>query len=159
MYKGFEPVVDKDCSILILGSFPSVISRKNEFYYGNKRNRFWRMLEAAFDEKIEDSIESKKKCLLKHNIALWDILQYCDIEGSSDSDIKEHNSKPVNLIGFLEEYPNIEMIICNGKKSFELAKKYFPELDIEVKCLPSTSPANTRFDMNEWLEALNKKRK
>lgn len=152
MNKGFEAVIDDKCTTLILGSFPSVVSRKNQFYYGNKSNRFWAVLSAAFDEKFEDTIEAKTAFILKHHIALWDILELCSIEGSSDSDINKLNSKPVDLPRLLKKYPNIQKIICNGKKAFELLNLHFKNLDIPIICLPSTSPANVRFNINCWLD-------
>lgn len=154
MNKGFEAVVDNNSTILILGSFPSVVSRKNQFYYGNKSNKFWKVLKMVFNEDFGDDAKEKTDFVLKHNIALWDILQLCDIEGSSDSDINLTNSKPVDLNGFLKEYPNISKIICNGKKAFELVNLYFPNIEIPLYQLPSTSPANTRFSFEAWLEVL-----
>ena len=84
----FEPVCDEKSRILILGTFPSVKSRENAFYYGHPQNRFWKVLAALLDENIPSSIEEKKKMLLKHGIAIWDVISSCDIEGSSDSSIR-----------------------------------------------------------------------
>lgn len=69
-FTGFEPLVDNDSEILILGSFPSVISRTNNFYYGNPQNRFWKMLATIFNENLPQSIENKKELCRKHKIAL-----------------------------------------------------------------------------------------
>ena len=84
----FPPVVDENCRILVLGSFPSVKSREDGFFYGHPQNRFWRMLAAIFDEDIPVDIPAKKAFLLRHHIALWDVIASCEIEGSSDASVK-----------------------------------------------------------------------
>ena len=81
----FPPVVDENCRTLILGSFPSVKSREDGFFYGHPQNRFWRMLAAVFGEKVPAYIPAKKALLLRHHIALWDVIASCEIEGSSDA--------------------------------------------------------------------------
>ena len=148
--EGFEPVYDSDSKVLILGSFPSVKSREEGFYYGNKQNRFWKTLELIYGEKINDSILSKKQFLLSHRLALWDIVSSCDIEGSMDADIKNPIIAP---IGMLLNNTNIETVLCNGKKSFSLFTANF-QFSIKVLCLPSTSPANVRFNIELWKNAL-----
>lgn len=150
---GFEPVFDNESKILILGSFPSVISRKENFYYGNKQNKFWKMLENIYNTTLS-SIEEKKKFLLNHKIALWDIVESCDIEGSLDINIK--NIKIVDLYRVLPPNTNISKILCNGKKSYELTSKYLQKENINIECIymPSTSPANIRFDISEWTKVL-----
>lgn len=127
MFQGFEPIFDRDSKLLILGSFPSVKSRETNFYYGNKQNRFWRVLEQTFCESAVESIESKKKLLQKHKIALWDIVKTCEIKGSSDSDLKCLEAVDLSLI---LNFAKIEKIICNGVKAFELFKKYYPSLTV-----------------------------
>ena len=153
MKQGFKPVYDSNSMILILGSFPSEKSIKEGFYYYNKQNRFWKMLSTTFGEDIGDSIEEKKAFLLAHNIALWDVLDGCNIKGSSDNDITLENSSPVALDKLFYK-TNIKKIICNGKKAFELFNIHFKNFDIPAICLPSTSPANVRFDMSKWSEEL-----
>ena len=136
----FEPVYDKDSEILILGTLPSVKSRENNFYYGHKQNRFWKVLATLLKEPVPDTIEEKKAMLLAHRIALWDVIQSCDIKGSSDSSIK--NVQPTD-IGMILEKTNITRIYANGNKAGQLYKRYqFPVTGIEAMVLPSTSPAN-----------------
>ena len=148
--KGFEPVYDKNSEILILGSFPSVISREVGFYYGNRRNRFWSLLGKIFREEIGENVDSKKAFLLKHGIALWDIAESCDVKGSSDSEIKNVSVVDLDII---LNVADIGLIICNGKKSYEIFSKNY-DLPIKSVCLPSTSPANVSFDESKWFDAL-----
>ena len=110
----FEPVYDKASEILILGTLPSVKSRENNFYYGHKQNRFWKVLATLLKEPVPHTIEEKKAMLLAHRIALWDVIQSCDIKGSSDSSIK--NVQPTD-IGMILEKTNITRIYANGNKA------------------------------------------
>lgn len=145
-----EPIFDKNSKILILGSFPSVKTREVGFYYGNKYNRFWKVLENLYGEKITETKEAKIDFLLKEKIALWDVIYKCDIVGSSDSSIK--NVIPSDL-EFILENSKIEKIFCNGNKSFELYKKYQEErTKIKAEKLPSTSPANARYSIEKLSE-------
>ena len=150
----FEPVYDKASEILILGTLPSVKSRENNFYYGHKQNRFWKVLATLLKEPVPDTIEEKKAMLLARRIALWDVIQSCDIKGSSDSSIK--NVQPTD-IGMILEKTNITRIYANGNKAGQLYKRYqFPVTGIEAMVLPSTSPANAAWNMerlvNEWMQ-------
>lgn len=147
----FEPVYDKDSEILILGTLPSVKSRENNFYYGHKQNRFWKVLAALLKEPLPDTIEEKKAMLLAHRIALWDVIQSCDIKGSSDSSIK--NVQPTD-IGMILEKTNVTQIYANGNKAGQLYKRYqFPVTGIEATVLPSTSPANAAWSLERLCEA------
>lgn len=127
-------------------------SRKVEFYYGNRQNRFWKILCGFFGEAVPESTEEKIALLLRHNVALWDIVTECEIEGSSDASIK--NYKVAELDKVLSVSP-IKLIILNGGKSFEIFKKFYGEIAVPYIKLPSTSPANTRCDEGEWYRALN----
>ncbi len=147
----FEPVYDKDSEILILGTLPSVKSRENNFYYGHKQNRFWKVLATLLKEPVPDTIEEKKAMLLAHRIALWDVIQSCDIKGSSDSSIK--NVQPTD-IGMILEKKNVTQIYANGNKAGQLYKRYqFPVTGIEATVLPSTSPANAAWSFDRLCEA------
>ena len=147
----FEPVYDKDSEILILGTLPSVKSRENNFYYGHKQNRFWKVLATLLKEPLPDTIEEKKAMLLAHRIALWDVIQSCDIKGSSDSSIK--NVQPTD-IGMILEKTNMTQIYANGNKAGQLYKRYqFPITGIEATVLPSTSPANAAWSLARLCEA------
>lgn len=146
----FEPVYDKASEILILGTLPSVKSRENNFYYGHKQNRFWKVLATLLKEPVPDTIEEKKAMLLAHRIALWDVIQSCDIKGSSDSSIK--NVQPTD-IGMILEKTNITRIYANGNKAGQLYKRYqFPVTGIEAMVLPSTSPANAAFSVDKLVD-------
>lgn len=150
---GFEPVYDKDSKLLILGSFPSVKSRKIDFYYGNKQNRFWKTICSFFGENIPESVDEKKEFLLRNNIALWDIVTECEIEGSKDSTIK--NFKIAALEKVLQN-SEISFIILNGSTAFDIFCKSYGDIDIEFKKLPSTSPANPTFKCEEWYSVLRR---
>ena len=149
----FEPVYDRASEILILGTLPSVKSRENNFYYGHKQNRFWKVLATLLKEPVPDTIEEKKAMLLAHRIALWDVIQSCDIKGSSDSSIK--NVQPTD-IGMILEKTNITRIYANGNKAGQLYKRYqFPVTGIEAMVLPSTSPANAAWSKKRLLTKWN----
>lgn len=154
MFDCFEPVIDKKSKVLILGSFPSVKSREINFYYGNKQNRFWKVLEEFFDEKVPENADGKRAFLLAHHIALWDIIGSSTIKGSSDNElVKKIDS--VNIIPkLLQDFPTIQAVICNGKASYNLTTKYFP--NITAIYLPSTSPANVSFKKEAWFEMFKK---
>ncbi len=148
----FEPVFDEHSRVLILGTFPSVKSRENGFYYGHPQNRFWKLLAALTEQEVPGTIEEKKVFLLKNRIAIWDVIAECEIIGSSDSSIK--NVVPNDLQRILRQAP-VCRIFANGGKAYELYQKYsYPVLKRECKKLPSTSPANAAFQMErlkkEW---------
>ena len=146
------PVYDKNSEILILGSFPSVKSREQGFFYGHPQNRFWKVTAAVFGEEVPGSIEEKKAFLLRNHIAVWDVIESCEILGSSDSSIK--NVKANDLTKLLEN-TRISLLFVNGKTAEKMYNKYvFPILGRECICLPSTSPANAAWNterlISEW---------
>lgn len=144
------PVFDNKSRILILGSFPSVKSREGCFFYHHPQNRFWKVLSAITDEPLPETIEEKKSLLLKHGIAVWDVIASCDIYGSSDSSIK--NVIPNDLSVILKDAP-IESIYSNGATSYNLYKKYlFKQTNIEAIKLPSTSPANAACSLEKLIK-------
>lgn len=153
LIRGFEPVYDDESRVLILGSFPSVKSRQVEFYYGNKQNRFWKTLASFFGEAIPETTDEKRAFLFKNKIALWDIVTECEIVGSQDATIK--NFKVADIKTLLQN-SKIGFIILNGSKAFDIYEKYCGGGRVPFKKLPSTSPANTRFDEKEWHNALSK---
>ena len=149
----FEPVYDENSEILILGTFPSVRSRQTEFYYGHPQNRFWRVLARLTGEEVPQSIEEKRSLLLRHGIALWDVLRSCDIRGSSDSSIR--NAEPTDIRRILEA-AHIRAIYANGGTTARLYRKYQqPQLGIPIIPLPSTSPANAGWSLDrlcaQWM--------
>ena len=148
----FEPVINKDSRILILGSFPSVKSRENNFYYGHPQNRFWKLLARIYEADVPQTIEEKKLFLLEHHIAVWDVIESCTIIGSSDSSIKD---VVVNDFSMILKNSRIETIYVNGGKAYELYHRYAEkQTGISAVKLPSTSPANAAWNLDrlcmEW---------
>ena len=147
----FAPVFDRNSEILILGTFPSVKSRENNFYYGHPQNRFWKVLAAIRACPVPQTTEEKKKFLLEQHIAIWDVIERCDIIGSSDSTIK--NVTPADLSLILKQAP-IRNIYGNGGKACELYQKYSrPLTGREIIRLPSTSPANAAWTLERLISA------
>jgi len=142
-------IYSKESKVLILGSFPSVKSRKISYYYGHKMNRFWKVLSFLFKEDIPDDNDSRTEFILRHNLALWDVIESCEIVGSSDSSIK--NVK-VNDIKSISNNSNLRLIICNGNKAYDLYQKHVEGVDIPVIKLPSTSPANAGWSLERLCE-------
>ena len=141
----FPPCFDKHSKILILGSFPSVKSREQMFFYGHPQNRFWIVVASVFDDEVPNTIPEKKKFLKKHHIALWDVIGSCDIEGSSDSSIE--NVEANNLSQILDN-ADILGVFVNGKTAEKYYKKYTEgKTGIKAVCLPSTSPANAAWSI------------
>jgi len=141
-----EPVYYKDSKVLILGSFPSIVSRKNLFYYAHPQNRFWKVMSIIFDEEIID----RKEFLKSHKIALWDVISSCEINGSSDSSIK--NVIP-NDISLILENTNVKCIFTVGRTAYNLYNKYiFKDVNVEAMLLPSTSPANAQKKLEDLVQ-------
>ena len=115
------PFYDKESKILILGSFPSVKSREQKFFYGHPQNRFWKVLAQVFADEVPNTVPEKKAFLKKHHIALWDVIGACDIEGSSDSSI---TNVIVNDLSKILETGEIRAIFVNGKTAEKYYKKY-----------------------------------
>lgn len=141
------PIYDCNSKILILGSFPSVKSREVCFFYGHPQNRFWKVTSAVFLCSEPKSIEEKRSFLLSNGIALWDVIASCDIEGSSDSSIK--NVVPNDLTPILN-HAQIKQIFVNGKTAQKYYNQYIREIiQREAVCLPSTSPANAMWSVEQ----------
>lgn len=135
-----DPVFNDKSRILILGSMPSPLSRKEGFYYGNPQNRFWRVLGAVFSENTPQGNEEKEAFLLRHHIALWDVLASCRIDGADDSSIKD---PAANNLSDVLAHADIQAIFTTGRKAWQLYRRYiFPMTGIPAGYLPSTSPAN-----------------
>jgi len=140
MPKSFSPIANEHSRILILGTMPSVESRKAGFYYAHPRNRFWQVIADSFGKPLPQSAEDKTRLLLANHIALWDVLDSCEISGSADSSIR----RPVyNNIASLISGKPIQKILCNGTKAYKLCLSR--ELSLPVSCMPSTSPANAAW--------------
>lgn len=127
----FPPVVDPACRVLVLGSFPSVKSREEGFFYGHPRNRFWPLMAALFGEAVPQSIPEKRALLLRHHIALWDVIARCDITGSADSSIRD--AVPVDM-GQITQVCRLTRVYCNGALSGRLYGKYLqPSLGLSAQ--------------------------
>lgn len=124
---------------------PSIISRKNNFYYANPSNRFWKIINNIFKVDLKTN-KAKKAFLLKNKIALWDVIKSCDINGSSDASIK---NVVVNDIDLIIKNSQIKNIYCTGKKSYELFIKYFPQYVSMTTILPSPSSANASYNLEK----------
>ena len=146
----FRPLYDAQSRVLILGSFPSIKSREQRFFYGHPQNRFWRVLSALFGEDVPTTIEEKTALILRRHLALWDTIASCEITGSSDASIKNvvaNDLRPI-LNG-----AEIRAIFCNGGTSLKWYNKLLrDELGREAGVLPSTSPANAQWTLERLTE-------
>ena len=152
----FGPLYNEDSGILILGSIPSPASREVGFYYGHPRNRFWQMLAELYGMPLPESIEEKKALVLSYGLALWDVIEECDIIGASDSSVK--NAVPTDIPSLLGK-TQIQTILCNGALSKKIYDQYqLPRTGIPAQKMPSTSPANAAWSLErleeEWGRAL-----
>lgn len=152
----FDPVYDADSEILILGSLPSVKSRQTQFYYGHPQNRFWKVLAAIFQEPVPATVEEKRRFLLRHHIALWDVISQCVIEGSSDASIRDVVPADLDVV---MHHSKISRILCNGQTALKYYRKYQEkQTGIKALGLPSTSPANAAWSLerltDSWQQAV-----
>lgn len=146
----FSPVFDSESRVLVLGTMPSPKSREQGFYYSHPRNRFWPVLAKLFGEEQPESPEGKRAFCLRNKIALWDVLAECDIEGASDSSIK--NAVP-NDFSEIFETADIKAVFCTGAAAGKLYKKFIePKTGIPAVVLPSTSPANAKIGIEKLAE-------
>ena len=150
----FGPLYNEDSGILILGSIPSPASREVGFYYGHPRNRFWQMLAELYGMPLPESIEEKKALALSHGLALWDVIEECDIIGASDSSVK--NAMPTDIPSLLGK-TRIRTILCNGALSKKIYDQYqLPRTGIPAQKMPSTSPANAAWSLERLKEKWGK---
>ena len=146
-----EPVFDTESRVLILGTMPSPKSREVQFYYGHPQNRFWRVLAAVLGEEVPRSVPEKKAMLLRHRIALWDVLAECEITGASDSSIRNPVANDLSVI--LGHAP-VQAVFTTGATAWKLyTRLQKPHTGIEAVRLPSTSPANCAVKMEALTEA------
>ena len=165
-----EPVWNEKSRVLILGTLPSPSSRERGFFYMHAQNRFWKTVFSVFGEELKisgpmlknctenskiDAIKERKDFLIRHNLALWDVLQKCDIDGASDSSIK--NAVPNDFTEIFER-ADIKKVFCTGKTAFRFWKKfcaahYEKKYAVSAACLPSTSPANAACSLEKLIEA------
>ena len=139
----FPPIVDENCRVLVLGSMPSVTSLERQQYYGHKQNYLWPMMFQIFEEPYSDDYAVKRQLLLRHHVALWDVLASCEREGSLDSNITDEVCNAIPAL--LAEHPAIKYLLFNGGKAFQSFKRNFPALleQMDYYQMPSTSPAHT----------------
>jgi len=150
----FKPIVFKDTKVLILGSFPSIKSFENNFYYAHSSNQFWKILEAVTSYPINN--RDQKLWLLKEaKLGLWDMIKVCSRENSLDSSLE--NEEVNDIAGFLEDHPSIQKVAFTGKKSEALFKTHFSYLDIATVYLPSPSAAYAKMSFGEKVVQYRKK--
>ena len=146
----FPPLYDARSRVLILGSFPSIKSREQMFFYGHPQNRFWRVIPALFGENIPTTIEEKKSLILRNHLALWDTIASCEITGSSDASI---TNVVANDLRPILNGAEIRAIFCNGATSFQWYNRLLrDDLGREAIQLPSTSPANAQWTLPRLTE-------
>ncbi|WP_166922499.1 DNA-deoxyinosine glycosylase [Flavobacterium poyangense] len=149
----FPPFSSAQSNVLILGTMPGIKSLELNQYYGHNQNNFWKFLFLILKEDFSNDYETRKALLQKNNIAIWDVLQYCDRVGSLDSAIK--NEVANDFESFLKEHPKITTILFNGQKAAAFFKKYVVlEKSYQLITLPSSSPANAgktfESKLDEW---------
>lgn len=142
----FEPFFDENSKILILGSFPSIKSREENFYYQHSKNRFWKIFELLFDCKLQ-TIYDQKLFLKIHHIALWDVIASCKIKNSDDKTISYAKANDINVI---LNKAKIEKIFVLGKIASKYFVKFYP--DIKFFELPSSSPANMSYSLEDLVQ-------
>lgn len=154
----FAPIASQDATILILGTMPGIKSLELNQYYGHNQNNFWKFMFLILQEDFSNDYQTRKALLQKNNIALWDVLQFCDRIGSLDSAIKNEIANDFET--FLEQHPNIKTILFNGQKAAAFFKKYVHlKKEYHLITLPSTSPANAgktfQSKLEDWQEAIS----
>lgn len=146
-----SPEFDKSSTVLILGSFPSVKSREQAFFYGHPQNRFWKVISAVFGKDVPSSVLEKKAFLRSVGVALWDVIAECEITGSSDTSIKNVKANDLSVV---LRGSDIRKIFVNGKTALTYYDKLIKnKIGIEAICLPSTSPANASFSLERLIDA------
>jgi hypoxanthine-DNA glycosylase len=150
----FEPVVFDNSEILILGTFPSLKSFENNFYYSHPKNQFWEILSIIFNDKKPNTIEEKKEFLKKHKIALWDSICKAKRKNGNSRDDNLEVIEPCNIKELLKKHPNIKKIAVTSRLAERVIKKHFPEIDIIY--LPSPSPLNARLNLKKKAEIWKK---
>lgn len=147
----FPPIVDQNARILLLGTMPGERSIRMQQYYGHAGNQFWKILFSLFNEPLSNDYEIRKGLLLRNNIALWDVLQYCEGKGSADSAIR--NEVPNDFSSFFYSNPKIKHIFLTSKKANAFYDKYIGKSsEKEYYLLPSPSRANTWKNFEKKLE-------
>lgn len=150
----FGAFYDKNSRVLILGTIPSPKSREQGFYYGHPQNRFWRVLSDILEEEFPETVEERKALLSRNRIALWDVLESCEIKGASDTSIKAPKANDMNII---LKFSDIKAVFTTGAKATELYRRLcYPECGVASMRLPSTSPANCGCKYETLIEEYRK---
>ena len=149
--RSFEPIIDENSKLLILGTLPGPESLRKHQYYANPNNQFWKIIYNVFKEENIGSTYNEKVCfLLKHELAIWDIFYSADRKGALDADIK--NEEPNAVHGLIQAYPHLKRILLNGRKAEKSFYKYFPDITINAVYVPSTSPAYAGKPIDEKIK-------
>lgn len=147
----FKPVFDEQSQVLVLGTMPSPRSREEGFYYAHPRNRFWRVIAQLFDEPLARTNEERTDQLLRHHIALWDVLASCRIEGAKDASIRD--AVPNDLARIMDAAP-VTAVFCTGAAAAQAYRRFSePKTGIACVQLPSTSPANAAMGLDALVDA------
>lgn len=150
----FGAFFDENSKVLILGTIPSPKSREQGFYYAHPRNRFWMVMSDILGENFPETVEERKDLLRRNRIALWDVLESCDIKGASDTSIK--NPK-VNDMSAIFSKTDIKAVFTTGAKAYQLYEKLcYPQCGIKAIRLPSTSPANCGYEYEKLIKEYKK---
>ncbi|MGE4353490.1 MAG: DNA-deoxyinosine glycosylase [Oscillospiraceae bacterium] len=142
MKVGLAPIADEHASVLILGSLPGDLSLQKQQYYATPRNHFWAIMAAILKEPLPKSYPSRVQMLQRHRVALWDVINRAEREGSLDAGLRE--KKPNDLAEFLDRYPNIQFILLNGSEAYRSYQKYFGTLNVPNAMVRSSSPVPSR---------------
>ena len=147
----FDAIVDNHSKILILGSFPSLKSFEQNFYYAHPRNQFWPIMEQLFNVTLKSNDE-RRDFALQHGIALWDTYGVLRREDGNSSDANLKDLEPNDFHAFFKKYPNIRHVFFTGRKAEQGYKKHFSDIELPTTLLPSTSPAYAAMKFEEKLE-------
>jgi TDG/mug DNA glycosylase family protein len=158
----FKPLIFDDSKILILGTFPSIKSFENNFYYSHPRNQFWDILSIVFNDKKPTTIEEKIDFLKKYKIALWDTICECKRKNKNSRDDNLEILKPCDIENLLKKYTNIKKVAITSRTAEKVIKKYFKHSTFSALkypiYLPSPSPLNARLNLQQkvkiWKELL-----
>ena len=148
MPHGFPPIIAPDSRILIVGTLPGTRSLKEQQYYAEPRNHFWRIIYDVFGDKLSNCYEERCAFIIEHHLALWDVLHHAQRKGALDSAIQE--AVPNDFDAFLHNYSQIQYILFNGSKAEKLYLQHYHNTDKSIKLyrLPSTSPVPGRNVLN-----------
>lgn len=151
MKQAFPPIANPDSKILILGTMPGEKSLALQQYYGNRGNQFWKILFEIFGAEFTTDYRERISLLKRNGIALWDVLQYCEREGSLDSNIR--NEAPNDFEGFYKTHLQIRHVFFSSKNASAYYDKYVGRRDeIVYDVLPSPSGANASMRQAQKLE-------